>query len=135
MLGIHQNAGVTKKIKRGRKSVMSSRARKRQERGLEKAEGVIDRTAVKVQKSKRSATNIAERKKGWEEVNVTAIKTMAGTNKFAGLVLEGAGEDDDEEWDDEMEEEVVEEKKKKEVPAASAPATIQQDDDSDEEIL
>ncbi|KAK7749798.1 hypothetical protein SLS53_000378 [Cytospora paraplurivora] len=110
VLGIHQSAGVTKKTKRGRKSVLSTKARKRHERGLERAEHVVDRTAVKIQKSKRSAAEIASRKKAWDEVNgsigdvAAAIGGKASLNMFAGL---GNGDDEEDieevdNFDDEM---------------------------------
>lgn len=104
MLGIHNSAGVTKKSKRGRKAVLSTRARKRHERGLERAEEIVDRTSNKVLKSKKAASNIAGRKKGWDEINAQAVgKGAAGVNKFAGLADGGDGDDEDvEELDDEM---------------------------------
>ncbi|KAF3770936.1 hypothetical protein M406DRAFT_234204, partial [Cryphonectria parasitica EP155] len=72
VLGLYQNAGVNKKAKRGRKAVLSSRARRRHERGLERAEEILDRTAVKVSRSKDSARNIDGRKKTWDEINASA---------------------------------------------------------------
>ncbi|KAK2602479.1 hypothetical protein N8I77_009007 [Diaporthe amygdali] len=129
VLGIHQNAGVTKKNKRGRKAVMSTKARKRHERGLERAEEIVDRTSTKVNKSKKSASNIAERKKGWEDINAQAVEIAAakaaGVNKFAGLA---DGDDEDvEELDDEMWE-----AEKSTTVVADAPPPPQ---DDDEEIL
>lgn len=112
VLGIHQSAGVTKKTKRGRKSVLSTKARRRHERGLERAEHVVDRTAVKIQKSKRSAAEIASRKKAWDEVNgsigdvAAAVGGKASLNMFAGLGDDDGGDDEDVEevdnFDDEM---------------------------------
>lgn len=111
VLGIHQSAGVTKKTKRGRKSVLSTKARRRHERGLERAEHVVDRTAVKIQKSKRSAAEIASRKKAWDEVNgsigdvAAAVGGKASLNMFAGLGNDGDDDEDVEEvdnFDDEM---------------------------------
>lgn len=99
VLGLHQNAGVTKKSKRGRKSVLSTRARARHERGLEKAEAIVDRTATKVQKSKYSASKVETRKKTWDEINSAAGKVgKKGNNMFAGL--EDQEEEDDEEEED-----------------------------------
>lgn len=110
MLGLHQNAGVSKKTKRGRKSVLSTRARARQSKGLERAEAFVDRTAIKVQKSKHTANLGETRKKSWAEINAAAGKIgKKGTNMFAGLAEEDGGADDDweevvGELDEEMEE-------------------------------
>lgn len=65
----------------------------------------MDRTAVKVSKSKKSASSIAERRKAWDEVNAAVGKNKAGVNKFAGLADEdGQWEDEVDELDDEMDE-------------------------------
>ncbi|PSS00744.1 Alb1-domain-containing protein [Coniella lustricola] len=98
VLGIHQNAGVSKRIKRSRKSVLSSRARKRHERGLERAEEIVDRTANKVAKSKESARNIDSRRKAWDEINASAGgEKAAALNKFASLMNEEDDDDDENE--------------------------------------
>lgn len=108
VLGIHQSAGVSKKARRGRKSVLSTKARRRHERGLERAEEIVDRTALKIQKSKRSAGEIARRKKAWDAVNGDAAASKAGVNMFAGLDGGDDGDEDDEDveevdnFDDEM---------------------------------
>lgn len=109
VLGIHQNAGVSKKTKRGRKSVLSTRARARHDKGLEKAEAIVDRTATKIRKSKQSAALVETRKKGWDEINAAAGKAgkKGTTNMFAGLAEEGAGGDDWEEVD-ELDDEMAE---------------------------
>ena len=73
MLAAHHSSGVTKKAKSGRKAVLSSKARRRQEKAMDRAEAVMDRTAVKVQKSKTSAKVIHSRKKTWDEVNKEAL--------------------------------------------------------------
>ncbi|KAK7708649.1 hypothetical protein SLS64_006752 [Diaporthe eres] len=139
VLGLHQNAGVTKKSKRGRKAVMSTRARKRHERGLERASEIVDRTSNKVLKSKKAAANIAGRKKGWDDINAQAGEAagarLAGVNKFAGLA---DGDDEDvEEVDDEMWEA---EQGTSVVAAAASSTNIPVDtapppQDDDEEIL
>ena len=59
VLALHHGAGVTKKAKKGR--AMSSKAKKRQERSLEKAELVLDRTEVKLAKSTGRAKTVKER--------------------------------------------------------------------------
>jgi hypothetical protein len=69
VLAAHHSGGVTKKAKSGRKAVLSSKARRRQEKSLGRAEAVMERTALKVQKSKGHAKVINSRKKTWEEIN------------------------------------------------------------------
>lgn len=136
VLGIHQSAGVSKKVKRGRKSVLSTKARKRHTRGLERAEEIVDRTALKVQKSKLSAVGIEARKKGWDDVNgsaaaakaaAEAARKAASTNKFAGLETGGDDDGDDTEEVDEFDDEMGD-------AAAAAPA-VAAPVDEDEEIL
>lgn len=114
---------------------MSTRARKRHERGLERAEEIVDRTSNKVLKSKKAASNIAVRKKGWEEINAqvgagAAGKGAAGVNKFAGLADGGDDDEDVEELDDEMWE------AERGTPVvAAAPGSTAVPVDGDEEIL
>lgn len=120
---------------------MSTRARKRHERGLERAEEIVDRTSNKVLKSKKAAANIAVRKKGWDDINAlagteAAGARLAGVNKFAGLA-EGNDDEDVEEVDDEMWEA---EQGTPVVAAAASSTTIPVDappppQDDDEEIL
>ncbi|KAK4042923.1 Alb1-domain-containing protein [Parachaetomium inaequale] len=73
VLAAHHAGGVTKKAKSGRKAVLSTRARRRQERSMDRAEAIMDRTAVKVQKSKGHAKVIFSRRKTWDEVNREAF--------------------------------------------------------------
>lgn len=132
MLGLHQNAGVTKKSRRGRKAVLSTRARKRHEKGLERAEEIVDRTANKVAKSKRAASNIADRKKAWDDVNGSVTKVgdtaSSSSNMFAGLEADGQEEEEGgvEKLDDEM---------VSDVPAAIGAAVAPSAPDDDDEIL
>lgn len=122
---------------------MSTRARARHERGLEKAEAIVDRTATKVQKSKYSASRVETRKKAWDEINAAAGKVVKkGTNMFAGLEEEekDGGKDDWEdvkELDDEMAEaEPVSTTNKDNGSISAAPApTVPPPADEDEEIL
>lgn len=87
--------------------MLSTRARKRHERGLERAEEIVDRTSNKVLKSKKAAANITSRKKGWDDINAQVGTEAVGVgaasaNKFAGLA-DGADDDEDiEELDDQM---------------------------------
>jgi hypothetical protein len=69
ILAVHQGAGVSKKSKNGRKSVLSAKARRRQERGLDRAEAVMDKKEKKVEKSKGRAKTVQERSKTWDELN------------------------------------------------------------------
>ncbi|KAL2157205.1 hypothetical protein VTH06DRAFT_6341 [Thermothelomyces fergusii] len=65
--------GGIKKAKSGRKAVLSSKARRRREQSMSRAEAVMDRTAVKIQKSKGHAKVIHARKKTWDEINKEAF--------------------------------------------------------------
>lgn len=126
--------------------MLTSRARRRHERGLERAEEIVDRTANKLAKSKQSARNIDTRKKAWDEINASAAGEKGmGMNKFASLM--GAQDDDDDddesdgavELDDEMEDAQqakagkVARGRKATAPAPAAPPP--QDDGDDDEIL
>lgn len=122
---------------------MSSRARKRQNTALERAEAIVDRTALKVAKSKRSASNIEVRKKNWDEIN-GAVGTVKGAKLANNMFGALGGEDDDDEEIEEVDEfdetmEVVQEPVPAEGSATAkgtavaAPTPPVQDDD--EEIL
>lgn len=84
VLAIHQGAGVTKK-KNGRKQVLSAKAKRRQEKGMDRAEAVMDKTEKKVEKSKGRARTVQERAKNWEELNK---KMLAQKAKEEALALE-----------------------------------------------
>ncbi|KAK7209247.1 hypothetical protein V2G26_016425 [Clonostachys chloroleuca] len=74
VLAIHQSAGIDKKpSKRGRKSQLSSKARRRQERGLQMAEAIVERTSAKVEKSKVRGRSVQERSKTWDSINKKAL--------------------------------------------------------------
>ena len=73
VLAIHQGAGISKKSKNGRKSVLSTKARRRQEKGLDRAEAAIDKAEKKIQRSKGKAKSGQERSKAWDDVNKTLI--------------------------------------------------------------
>ncbi|KAK4137581.1 hypothetical protein BT67DRAFT_431838 [Trichocladium antarcticum] len=74
VLAAHHAGGVTKKSKSGRKAVLSTKARRRQEKSMDRAEAVMDRTAVKVQRSKVHARVVDSRKKTWDQVNREALE-------------------------------------------------------------
>ncbi|RKF55812.1 hypothetical protein OnM2_086009 [Erysiphe neolycopersici] len=69
ILEIHHGAGVTKKTKTHRKSVLSAKARRRHEKGLDHAVAVLERTEKKIKKSKVKAKVSQERSINWEDVN------------------------------------------------------------------
>lgn len=96
ILAIHQGAGVTKKQKNGRKSVLSSKAKRRQERGMDRAEAVMDKNEKKIEKSRGKARTVQERSKAWDELN---RKMVAKKAREAALALEK------ENWVDEVNEE------------------------------
>ncbi|KAK0754826.1 Alb1-domain-containing protein [Schizothecium vesticola] len=70
VLAAHRSGGI---IKKRRKVVLSTKARKRQEKSMDRAEAVMDRTSTKVEKSKGSFRVIQSRKKTWDEINRGAL--------------------------------------------------------------
>ncbi|CZT51981.1 uncharacterized protein RSE6_13212 [Rhynchosporium secalis] len=105
VLAIHQGAGISKKSKNGRKSVLSAKAKRRQEKGLDRAEAVIDKKEIRIEKSRDRARTVQERAKAWEEQNK---KIMAQKERDAALALEKEKANEDEDWQDaeEMEEDL-----------------------------
>ncbi|KAG9252209.1 Alb1-domain-containing protein [Emericellopsis atlantica] len=89
VLAVQRSAGVSKKAKNGRKSQLSAKARKRQERGLQMAEAIVERTSKKVEKSKGRGKNIVERSQAWEKINKEA--------EAAEQEADDASDDEDEE--------------------------------------
>jgi hypothetical protein len=83
VLAVHQGAGVTKKSKNGRKSVLSAKAKRRQEKGLDRAEAVMDKKEKKVEKSKGRARTVQERAKAWEELNEKMLAKKARDEALA----------------------------------------------------
>lgn len=102
ILAIHQGAGVTKKLKHGRKSALSSKAKRRQEKGLDRAEAVMDKNEKKVERSRGKARTVQERSRAWDELNRKMVTKKA---REAVLAVEKenwvdeANEEDDEEID------------------------------------
>jgi len=84
---------VTKKSKNGRKSVLSSKAKRRQERGMDRAEAVMDKKEKKVEKSRGRARTVQERSKAWDELN---RKMVAKKAREVALALEKENWVDDE---------------------------------------
>ncbi|KAI1139048.1 Alb1-domain-containing protein [Hypoxylon sp. FL0543] len=91
VLAIHQGAGVAKKTKKSRN--MNSKARRRHEKGQDRAAAVMERTEKKIAKSKGQARTIQTRRKTWDEVN-----NQIPANK-KHLQLEANDQDDREESD------------------------------------
>jgi hypothetical protein len=74
VLAIHQGAGISKKSKNGRKSVLSAKAARRKEKGMDRAEAFMDKKDKKVEKSKGRARNVQDRSKAWEVQNKTLLE-------------------------------------------------------------
>lgn len=80
--------------------MLSAKARRRQERGLDMAAAVMERTAQKVQRSKSNARTIQGRSKEWTEINRAAEREAGLTGKKKQLGMFGAlanNDDEDEE--------------------------------------
>ncbi|KAL2207548.1 hypothetical protein CC79DRAFT_755913 [Sarocladium strictum] len=130
VLAAHQSAGVTKKVKPSRRTNMSSKARKRHERGLEMAEAIVERTSKKKEKSFARSRNIQERAKAWEDINKEAEAEEAqaeasskSRNKF------DIGDGEDGAW--ETDEDGPVDSKTAVPDAAAAPDAELRDDDDD----
>ncbi|KAF3063671.1 hypothetical protein GL218_02297 [Daldinia childiae] len=67
VLAIHQGAGVSKKTTKSKN--MSSKARRRYEKGQDRAANIMERTERKIAKSKGKARTIQTRSKAWDEIN------------------------------------------------------------------
>lgn len=129
VLAARQGAGVTKKASK-RKSILSSKAKRRNEKGFDKAEAISERIAAKIEKSVKQGKMIRTRGKTWDEVNETPGATKSKSKKKKGSQVAPA----DEGWetDEDMETE--------EPPVRSAGAfqvlgIEGEDEDGDEEIL
>ncbi|KAE9572609.1 hypothetical protein CGCF415_v000097 [Colletotrichum fructicola] len=72
VLAAKHNSGVSKRTSH-RKSQLSAKAKKRNERAMDRAEAIMDRTANKVEKSKKSSRLIQERSKDWDNVNKNSL--------------------------------------------------------------
>ncbi|KAG7112035.1 hypothetical protein HYQ45_017068 [Verticillium longisporum] len=143
VLQAQHGAGITKRNKAGRKAVLSTKARRRAEKGADRAEAIMDRTANRKEKSRGHSKVIQGRAKNWEDVNKKSLDEvrralMAAENdsadededvKDAAAAGEGQ-EDKGAETDEEMDAAPV--VAGKETAAAAAPAAS---DELDEEIL
>jgi hypothetical protein len=135
VLAIHQGAGVNKKSKSGRKAVLSAKAKRRQEKGMDRAEAVMDIKAAKIEKSKGRARNVQERSKAWEELNKKILAQEAAD--AAAAAAEENNEWEDAAGDDEaMMNDVTVEEATPAVPATTTTAaSVAQPIEEDEEIL
>jgi len=129
ILAVHQGAGVSKKSKNGRKSVLSAKAKRRQEKGLDKAEAVMDKKEKKVEKSKGRARTVQERAKAWDDLNK---KTLAKKAREEALEKENwTDEEDREAMDEDAEAEKItaDESMDAELIAQSVPLPEPEEDD------
>ncbi|KAG0648838.1 hypothetical protein D0Z07_4866 [Hyphodiscus hymeniophilus] len=116
VLAVHQGSGVSKKSKNGRRSVLSARAKRRQEKGMDMAEAIMDKKEKKIEKSKGRARTVQERAKAWEDLNKKILAKKAAQEALEKENL--AHEDDEEEM------EVEEEDATNVAPAAESSTTI-----------
>lgn len=96
------NGGITKGRKQNKNKKQTRQQRLRQEKGLARAEDVLDKMERKVEGSLRKVRVGRERRRGWEEVNGDG--TVTGSRLRKGDV--GAGKVDqmdvDDEWEDDI---------------------------------
>lgn len=78
---------------------MSTKAKRRQEKGLDRAEAVIDKKERKIEKSKGRARTVQERAKAWDDLNK---KILAKQAREDALEKENAVDEEDEEDDEEV---------------------------------
>ena len=136
ILAAHANAGVSKKTSK-RKSVISSRARKRRERAVNRAEAVLEKTILKVERSRGQVKTLQSRRKDWDQINkirpaksltlLDVIKDQDRVDKPVAATID--------DLDDEMsseEKEILEEPRQ---TIVAAPPTIKKEDDVLDEIL
>jgi hypothetical protein len=71
---------------------LSAKAKRRQEKGLDRAEAVMDKKEKKVEKSKGRARTVQERAKAWEELNKDIL---AKKEKAAQLAKENWVDEED----------------------------------------
>ncbi|OQE31697.1 hypothetical protein PENSTE_c001G08246 [Penicillium steckii] len=125
LLAERANAGVQKKKKENKK--ISRAQRMRQQKGMERAEAVLDQLEIKKSRSDKRAINIKTRRAEWEDTNRNA-------SAFAALQQNNADEDDDED-DDKMTEDTPQTKPRVNAfatpvePAAADSAPLDEDDE------
>ncbi|KAI0852172.1 Alb1-domain-containing protein [Daldinia vernicosa] len=125
VLAIHQGAGVSKKTTKSRN--MSSKARRRHEKGQDRAANIMERTERKIAKSKGQARTIQTRRKAWDEIN-----NQIPANKSESQGEVDNGEDELSELDEEMDDAQLD---KAHDGATSADKVPLQEVEDDDEIL
>ncbi|PGH03552.1 hypothetical protein GX51_03977 [Blastomyces parvus] len=91
VLSAQHNAGITK---RSKSKQLTRAQRRRQEKGMERAEFVMDKTEKKIAKSLGKGRVVKERRSTWEEMNQKALAAL-------GNVVSGGGDEDNTEIMDE----------------------------------
>ncbi|OQD74897.1 hypothetical protein PENDEC_c009G06233 [Penicillium decumbens] len=131
ILSDRRNSGIQKKQKQKK---LTRAQRLRQQKGMDRAEAVLDRLEIKKAKSASRQKTVKERRGQWEELNQKS--TM-----FAALQRDNTGDDDDDDDDDDAMAENTEQPKSKSNlnPVASAnvastqvandPALVDEDDE------
>ncbi|XXH00356.1 hypothetical protein Hte_006700 [Hypoxylon texense] len=101
ILSIHHGAGVSKRSKKGRN--LSAKARKRFEKGQDRAAAIMERTEKKVAKSKGQARTMQSRRKAWDDINnqIPAAKKKSRDEANEGE-YEGEGEGEASGLDEDM---------------------------------
>lgn len=123
VLAIHQGAGVSKKSKNGRKAVLSAKAKRRQEKGMDRAEALMDQKSTRIEKSKNRARNVQERAKAWEELNKKIMAEQAAKD-IALAEADGWVDEDGEAVMEDAQTETKVSKAIKTVPAKPAAALV-----------
>lgn len=120
---------MTKKSRNGRKSVLSAKAKRRQERGLDRAEAVMDKKEKKIEVSKGRARTVQERAKAWDDLN----KKIAAKKAREEAMEKENWAEEQEGMEDVEDEAIVDEAMAVEVIAQSTPLPEPVEDE--EEIL
>jgi hypothetical protein len=107
---------------------MSSKMRKRHERGLGMAEAITERTGKKIEKSIGRSKNVQSRSRAWEDINRDAVQGEADEEHTQGSRFGALMEDEDEDEDEGQEEDGFNPAN----PAASKDVADTGDNDDDE---
>lgn len=124
VLAVHNSAGVSKKTSK-RKTHMTAKARKRQQRGMEMAEAVMDRTSKKMAVSKGRARTVQQRAKDWKDINKVLVVEGDDDDEQDETEAKQSKRVPEEEWETDEEMDAAEEAKE----STAAPVL---DDDLDE---
>ncbi|KAI2465675.1 Alb1-domain-containing protein [Annulohypoxylon bovei var. microspora] len=134
ILSIHQGAGVTKKTRKSRN--MSTKARKRYEKGQDRATAVMDRRETKITKSKGQSRTIQTRRKTWDDIN----NQIPATTKKTQAEVDGEDDQEVSEWEDEMDDAQIEEAPEStsaidKPPIQEGPEAMEEEQNDEDEIL